>query len=86
MHVKTSEYRGDQRIECDVSVEVYTRRSLLNSYHERVTLENQPTVIVEAMGRLLNLLLDKGLLTEEEFFEGVLNQYRHGDVSLVKGK
>lgn len=54
------------------SIEEFTRFCLIcgiDAQDSRVLLEEQPTKVAEAIGRLLDILVRNGLLNKEEFGE-----------------
>ena len=66
------------------SMEDFTVRSLLiDSEDERIRLERQPLVIAEALGRLLNVLADKGVLNGPDVCK-VLGIWDETSVEFIK--
>jgi hypothetical protein len=71
------------------SVDDFTIAQLL--YHSthwgdraRIHLEQQPEVVCKAMGRLLNLLLEKDLITLQEFHDVVDTEYHLRDITKLQ--
>lgn len=69
MHVEVDKHSGISRH----TVEGYTVEKLLHSsgydLTAKVCLESQPRVVAAAMGRLMDLLMDKGLMTPKEYLD-----------------
>lgn len=57
-----------------------------NSTRE-VPLQEQPQKVMEAMGRMLELFVKKGLLTEDEFFRVIgIDDYDRKNYEIVREK
>jgi hypothetical protein len=83
--------RAKERI-VTASVEDFAVDQLLYSqryypYYEsrvKVGLENQPTEVCRAMGRLMDVLLSKALMTEEEFHDVIGTDYNLREKAKLK--
>lgn len=80
MQIKT---RGESRPD---SLGRFTAKKLLTrssfGYPENIPLEDRPDILAHAIGRLCNFLLERRLMTQEEFFE-VLDLYNYNDLHQV---